>query len=465
MKCVSYTRAGSCCKDEDKPAISIKEQNNHIKSFLLDRGLTISRKYCDRSKNPDNNNEFEKMRIDGQSGFFEMFISDSIWQCGKDIYQAVRVLKDVFYPAGIEFAIVQEDFCSSDHTKDEVNDFLDELWHRYSSYRMSVRMKKNSGKYHLDTFGYKFDAENDRLEIDEASAAVVKEIFDKLRRGMKPSEIGKELTERGVENPGDYRCRVRGWNLRGTNREWNEGTVYAIAKNPKFAGRWERVIEGKNYAADCDPIVDPDLFDEVQKLFDRRRHHKKNCEKMENPFLWMLTDEETGAKVIMKKNQKTGIYDFHFQPPKPVGVVYEKRSMLYDDAILKVRTELEKEKAMAEAAADYICSDEGIEYRESLIDQKRKTCKEIIAGLIYPKPDAFEKIEEDILDMQRIIIALSSDNPWIKLFLKYDESQKLTRKYLIRFVEHVYIRRFEDLKLVVRESDWKQMIPSHWMEG
>lgn len=464
MRCVSCTRAATCYRGTDKQAFTIPEQNEHIRDYVKSRGLTICQKYSDRGKSKEGAAGFESMRLDGQNGQFDMLITDSIWQCGTDIFQIVRVLKDTFYPAGIEFAIVQEDFCSMDHTKEEVNQYLDDLWHRYRSHLTESRLKKNSGKYHLDAFGYRYNEEADRLEIDEESAAVVREIFEQLKSGKKPSDIGKELTERSVENPGDYRCRMRGWALRGSNRGWNEGTVYAVAKNPKFAGRWERVIDGRDYASDCDPIVDTELFDAVQQLFDQRRHHKKDCQKTENPFLKMMTDEETGATVIMKKNQNTGIYDFHFKYPKPAGVVYEKSSMLFDEAIAKARSELNKEKAAAQAAAKNISSGVGTDYRNYLIDLKRSSCKEKIARLIDPEADAFEEIEQDILEIQRISLALSAENPWIKLFLEYDERQDLTRDYLIRFAKHVYIRRFEEIRIAFREAEWKQMIPPYWME-
>ena len=68
------------------------------------------------------------------------------------------------------------------------------------------------------------------------------------------------------------------------------------------------------------------------------------------------------------------------------------------------------------------------------------------------------------MDIQRISLALSAENPWIRLFPEYDENQDLTRDYLIRYAEHIYIRRFEEIRVAFREAEWKEMIPPYWME-
>ena len=474
MRCVSYTQTASCYKAESKTSIPIADQNEHISVFAKRRKLRIAKKYSERKQKPGDYTEFEKMRTDGLNREFDTLIIDSIWQCGKDVYQAIRVLQDCFYPAGICIGIVQEDFFSGDLPADEVNAFFSNLCHQYRSHEAEVRNQRNPKKYHVETFGYRYDRENDRLEIDEESAAIVREIFSQIKSGMKPSEIAKGLTARGVENPGDYLCRTKGWKLRGKNRGWSEGTVYHISKEPKYAGRWERVIDGKNYADDCDPVVDPKLFDEVQEIYASRRHHKKICRKTLNPFMKMMTDVETGAKVIMKKNANNGIYDFHFQPPKPDGVCYERTCMEYHEAIRQVRSVLEEEKRTTEIALSKIESSDGQDYLRLQIkdvQDEAKVCLQKMADLIISEgitangselSELTDRISNMSVEIEQIKIAFSENNPWIRLFSEYDNQHDMTRAYLKQFADHVYIRRFEKISLMIREKEWKDRIPANW---
>lgn len=489
MRCVSYTRTTSCSRKQSIPVFTVAEQNEHVREYVRSNELKLRKKYSDRKDDPAEISDFENMRQDGLNRKFDLLIFDSFWQCGKDIFSIVRVLKDAFVPAGINFAVVQDNYCSTGRDVDEIYEYLESAWSMYRSHLAEVRMAEKPNVHFVETYGYRYDRANDELMIDEDSAAIVRQIFSKLMLGMKPREIAEELTSRGIENPGDYLCRTKGWTLRGNNRGWGEGTVSHIAKNPKFAGRWEMNANGKNYADDVDPIIEPEVFDEVQKIFAQRRHHCKNSGKRNNPFLKMLTDEETGAKVIMKKNGYTGIYDFHFQPRKPEGVRYEKTHMDYHEAVDQMRRLLKEESGSAAAAAEYIDSCEAQYCREKLIEEKRNRIPDLLSELLQINCKGFmidelnktgevdeAQFAEDMaeIDLQRQIVAdeitgvygeiteielcYSKDNPWIRLFSQYDEKHELTRSYLKLFCEHVKMWRFETIKPVFREIKWKNMI-------
>ena len=200
MRCVSYTRVTSCNR-LDAPVYSIAEQNEHIREFAKAKGFSVQKKYSDRVADPECVAEFERMRIDGLNRGFDMLVFDSFWQCGKDVLTIARVLKDSFYPAGIQFAIVQEDYCSAGRERDEVMQYLDSIRERYMSHLAVARMNGNPHMFYVETFGYRYNSEKDMLEIDEESAGVVREIFSKLMAGSTPSEIARDLSE-VQRNPG-----------------------------------------------------------------------------------------------------------------------------------------------------------------------------------------------------------------------------------------------------------------------
>ena len=120
MRCVSYTRMTSCKEDGKIPADIIKQQDQHIQEYLKKQGWTLSAKYCDRKKDTEENTVFEELTKDGINRKFDMVVVDSIDRCGRTISCADDVLVKTFVPAGIHFAVVQDEFISIGKTKEEL---------------------------------------------------------------------------------------------------------------------------------------------------------------------------------------------------------------------------------------------------------------------------------------------------------------------------------------------------------
>ena len=111
MRYVSYTRTTACIPG-DIPANIITEQNERIKHFAKEHGWKIQEKYSDRKKDPNENTGFEKLLRDGMQRKFDGVIVDSIFRTGRGIGNAREVLYQTFYYAGINFAVVEDDFIS-----------------------------------------------------------------------------------------------------------------------------------------------------------------------------------------------------------------------------------------------------------------------------------------------------------------------------------------------------------------
>ena len=79
--------------------------------------------------------------------------------------------------------------------------------------------------------------------------------------------------------------------------------------------------------------------------------------------------------------------------------------------------------------------------------------------------ESYDQINQCIRKMDEINLALSPENPWIELFLQYDEEYGLTRQYLRLFADHVYIRRFEEIRFVFREAEWKERVIKYLQEA
>ena len=114
MNGVSYTRSTNCLPEREDRVIPIMEQNEHIRKYVSSRKWKLVGKYSDRKHDPELDRAFLEMREDGVNRKFECVVIDSIWQCGRDAFQAIALLRKTFYPAGIQFAVVEDNFCSAD---------------------------------------------------------------------------------------------------------------------------------------------------------------------------------------------------------------------------------------------------------------------------------------------------------------------------------------------------------------
>lgn len=126
MRWVSYTRSISSRIGEENPANTIAEQNANIEQYLKNKGYRISEKYSDRKRSAEAADGFDRMVQDGMTQKFDAVAVDSIFRFGKTLPFAIEVLQKTFYPVGIQFAVVEDDFCSTDRTADEVEQYFKE---------------------------------------------------------------------------------------------------------------------------------------------------------------------------------------------------------------------------------------------------------------------------------------------------------------------------------------------------
>ena len=105
--------------------------------------------------------------------------------------------------------------------------------------------------------------ERPTLEVDPATAPVVKEMFEKSLRGSGLKEICKELNDRAVTNRG---------------KRWYEGTLHYVLRNEAYTGTavWGKTSKGQEAQ---DPVrvegawpalVSRELFDDVQQAMSDR---------------------------------------------------------------------------------------------------------------------------------------------------------------------------------------------------
>ena len=120
--------------------------------------------------------------------------------------------------------------------------------------------------------------ERPTLEVDPATAPVVKEIFESSLRGNGLKEICKELNERGVTNRG---------------KRWYKGGLHYVLTNEAYTGAavWGKTSKGEK---DADPVrvegawpalVSKDLFESVQQAMSERAPKAQRPGRVGSKFL------------------------------------------------------------------------------------------------------------------------------------------------------------------------------------
>ncbi|MET8474347.1 recombinase family protein [Streptomyces sp. NPDC006422] len=110
----------------------------------------------------------------------------------------------------------------------------------------------------LAPYGYKVTGpvNNKRWEIDETSAAVVRECADKLiNHGGSITGLTRELNERGIPSPADHARQRDGRKMRGT--KWSSTTLRDVLYTPTLRGWLIQATPGdKRGALTNQPVLD-----------------------------------------------------------------------------------------------------------------------------------------------------------------------------------------------------------------
>ena len=161
-------------------------------------------------------------------------------------------------------------------------------------------------------FGYKrvkvSDGVKERptLEVDPATAPVVREIFEKSLRGSGLKEICKELNDRGVTNRGKH---------------WNKGGLHYLLTNEAYTGAavWGRTskVEKAQELARVEgawpALVSRELFDAVQEAM------RDRAPKVQRPA-------RVGSKFLLSGLLKCGVCGRPYRSPgsqeRPVRLLH-----------------------------------------------------------------------------------------------------------------------------------------------
>ena len=245
-----YARVSSDRQDVD---LSVSAQLRALKEYARANGYSVAREYVDEAESGRvaDRPQFREMIEEGgkPKAPFDVIL---VWKFSRFTRKREHAVafKSQLRRKGIRVVSITEQ--AEDNATGRLLEGIIESVDEYYSENLAqevVRGMREAGLrgFFLGSkapFGYRkikvSDGAKERptLEVDPATAPVVRELFEKSLRGSGLKELCKELNERGVTNRG---------------KRWNKGGLHYVLRNEAYTGTavWGRTSKGQEAA---DPV-------------------------------------------------------------------------------------------------------------------------------------------------------------------------------------------------------------------
>ena len=270
-----YARVSSDRQDVD---LSVAAQLRALRDFAKASGYVVAREYID---------EAESGRVADRPQFREMIEEGSqpkapfqeilVWKFSRFTRKREHAVafKSMLRRKGIRVVSITEhaDDSATGRLMEAIIESVDEFYSENLAQEVTRGMREAASRGFFmgpkAPFGYRrvkvADGPKERptLEVDPATAPVVREIFESSLRGNGLKEICKDLNERGITNRG---------------RRWYKGGLHYLLTNEAYTGTAVWGVKTKDEKA-ADPVrvegawpalVSRDLFDAVQQAMRER---------------------------------------------------------------------------------------------------------------------------------------------------------------------------------------------------
>lgn len=495
MRCVSYTRTVSCLREKEIPSDIINQQNKRIQEFIKQKGWSLVKKYSDRKKDEFEDGAFLEMRQDAIGRQFDCLVVDSMFRCGRNTNVAAEIFRNVFLPAGIGFAVAEDNFCSCEVSKEEAFRYLEEKVKEYRSYTVNEDMRKYVETKKFPKYGYQYKEDSMELEIDPTAASHVKKIFQLVSEGHSFKETAEIMTDAGIMSSGKYVDMLWGRTVIDPDAPWKKDQIKRIIYNRQYIGEWTRTINGEKQLFHCPAIIDKAVFDKVNQR-NEAKGDKSNLGKTPmNPFSKLIFDKETGIPLKLYRHERLKIRVFRRSYESKETIKYEKGNMPYDEVHDAVYQLLIHENELAGEIMIRMGTSEWQMEKEKQLQSVRAMAQIVFRRMteleeenlfLFQKfrdgnisEEAYEKgkdknlsefelkdqlLQQYIKQMEEVEKCFSPENPWIKLFCEIDIPEELKREHVKKWIERIETVQFKTVEIRFKHWEWKERFPKQWLE-
>lgn len=295
---VIYARYSSHSQTEQ----SIEGQLAAAHAYARGHGYTVVREYCDRAQTGRNDNRgaFQQMLSDTDKHQFDVIITWKVDRIGRN-REDVAFNKHRCKKNGVRIEYVAENL--PDSAESVILESVLEGMAEYYSLQLSTNIRRGQLESARKLqcvggtrpLGYDVDKETKRYIIDEKTAPVVRQIFEKYAKGATEVEIIRWLNDQGIRTT--------------KKKPFTKSSLATLLHNEKYIGVYTygdlvRVEDG------MPAIVDRETFDKVQELMKVNRRapshtwthqeyiltDKLFCGKCGSPMVGESGFSRTGAK-------------------------------------------------------------------------------------------------------------------------------------------------------------------------
>ncbi len=505
-RAVLYLRLSK--EDADKlsagdDSASIKNQRLLLTDYALAHHFKIVKVYSDDDESGlyDNRPEFEKMMTEAKLDEFDIIIAKTQSRFSRNMEHIEKYLHHDLPNLGIRFIGVVDgvDTNNEDNKKSrQINGLVNEWYCEDLSknIRSSFQAKMRDGQFLGSScpYGYRKDPQNhNHLVVDEYAAKVVQRIYKLYLAGNGKAKIGSILSSEGILIPTLYKQNVLGepyHNSRAleTTKTWSYQTIHTILNNETYTGHLiqnkvntlsykdkkkvrlpkEKWIMVKNTHA---PIIEPELFEMVQKLQKTRTRSVSSTEE-NGIFSGLLFCEDCKHAMARKyaRHGSRGFTGYICKTYKTQGKRFcishsIEKDALEEAVLLSVKSEakkilkaedldeLQNIKAYSESREFYALQSEQIRKRvDKMKKYRRKTYESYMEDLISVKEykQYVSEFENEIRELQDLQSRIDGQtdlrqelntryDKWVGAFKDYINITELTRDVVLELIDKIEV--------------------------
>ncbi len=494
MRCASYARYVSCVPEKNIPSDIIRQQNDRIQKYIKQHGWELVQKYADRKQDTEADDAFRTMQSDGVSRKFDMVVVDSLLRCGSNVSYAEDVLLKSFLPAGIHFAVVEDNVCSLTLTYEEAAAYFKKKRNAYIGGVLYSRTRAEQAQGYLsvhdEKYGYLLNEERKGFVIDEEVVPIIRKIFHMIADDkMIYKDVAVYLNEQEIDSPMKHLVRVSQKKRADVKSHWSPGSVKRVVDNTAYIGYWYKVMDGERTKIETPPIIEKELFDRAAKVVESRSVVQRNLPpviKSDNAFIKQIFDKATGAAVVCRLHRVENPY-------QTFGLSFWQRKTIRYDYVMEQTVEhLRSEQRKIEFAKEWIVSNMGQIEKQKRKAEFAKQAKELFeemaelekvhlhyycmiesGGITEDEYRQYrEQINAELADKEsdfkilmakvdELELAFSSRNPWMVFYGNIKIPDKLTKEEIRKWIDKVLIENMENVEVILpaKYTRWRDMLP------
>ena len=255
-KAVIYARYSS----HNQREASLEQQIAECRKYAERNGYTVIEVYQDAavSGRTDDRPAFKRMMHDAKKEQFDYIIAWKSNRIGRNMHQTMaNMAKLAEY--GVECLYTEEDFDNTASGRFALRNMMNvnQFYSENMAEDITRGLMDNAEKCMVNgrlPFGYK-KGEDGKYAIDEPTAAIVRQMFGRIRDGWTISDIKDDLNARGIKTR--------------DGKPWRYSSFDKMLQNEQYTGVYK--YSGIRIEGGIPVIIEKPLFEEVQKILSEKK--------------------------------------------------------------------------------------------------------------------------------------------------------------------------------------------------